>query len=188
MDVPKENHDATCAAIADGCLATVKAVGRENIGYINMAVDISPKCDCINHADTPFVPNIGVFASKDPVAIDQACLDKVTQSEGIPGSAAEEFDVLKSGDRKFAMASAMLSDRSEEIQINTGVLNGLGTKEYELIECEPHEAHKFFYPPDPREAGIRFSRNFAIQNPFPRERFDGRGFKRAGEVDFSLVR
>jgi uncharacterized Fe-S center protein len=188
MDMPKENHEATCAAIADGCLATMKAVGRENVGFINMAIDVSPRCDCVHHADIPLVPHLGVFASKDPIAIDQACLDKVIASEGVPGSLAEDFDVLKSGDRKFTAASATLSDMSEEIQINTGVRIGLGSKAYELIECEPSDPVNFYYPPDPRQTGVRFSRNFAIQNPFPREKFDGNGFNRVKEVDFSLVR
>lgn len=188
MDIPKVNHEATCAAIADACLATMKVVGKENVGFINMAIDVSPKCDCLHHADVPLVPHLGVFASKDPVAIDQACLDKVVASEGVPGSLAEDFDVLKPGARKFTAASAVLSDMSEEIQLNTGVRIGLGSKDYELVECEPKDPVNFYYPPDPRQTGVRFARNFALESPFPREKFNGAGFKREKEVDFSLVR
>jgi len=188
MDMPKGNHEATCAAIADACLATVNTVGAEKTGFINMAIDVSPRCDCVHHADVPLVPHLGVFASKDPVAIDKACLDKVIASEGVPGSLAEEFDVAKPGDRKFTAASATLSDMSEEIQLNTGARIGLGSKDYQLVECEPKDAVNFYYPPDPRQTGVRFSRNFAIESPFPREKFNGAGFKREEEVDFSLVR
>jgi hypothetical protein len=50
------------------------------------------------------------------------------------------------------------------------------------------DAANFYYPPDPRQTGVRFSRNFAIESPFPTEKFNGAGFKREEEVDFSLVR
>ena len=43
--------------------------------HINMALDISPNCDCHGENDAPILPNIGMFASFDPVAIDQACVD-----------------------------------------------------------------------------------------------------------------
>ena len=55
--------DAVDAGIADACLATVKAVGRDKVGFINMAIDVSPRCDCANPADMPIVPHLGVFAS-----------------------------------------------------------------------------------------------------------------------------
>ena len=43
--------------------------------HINMAMDISPNCDCHGENDAPILPNVGMFASFDPVAIDQACVD-----------------------------------------------------------------------------------------------------------------
>lgn len=43
--------------------------------HINMAMDISPNCDCHAENDSPILPNVGMFASFDPVAIDQACVD-----------------------------------------------------------------------------------------------------------------
>ena len=72
-------------------------MGKEKCGFINLAIDISPRCDCVNFADMPIVPNLGVFASKDPVAIDMACLDKVRESHGMPGSIADDFDLLDPG-------------------------------------------------------------------------------------------
>ena len=80
FEFPEENFAATDAAIADGALGAVTAVGKEKCGFINLAIDISPRCDCVGFADMPIVPNLGVFASKDPVAIDMACLDKVRES------------------------------------------------------------------------------------------------------------
>ncbi|GIS65255.1 MAG: hypothetical protein CM1200mP3_15030 [Chloroflexota bacterium] len=62
-----------------------------------MALDVSPRCDCANHADVPIVPHLGVFASKDAVAIDMACVDKAREAEGIRGSAAEMMEAHQPG-------------------------------------------------------------------------------------------
>ena len=76
--------DATDIAIADAALAVTKTVPK--VGFINLAIDVSPKCDCAGFSDVPIVPHLGVFASTDPVAIDQACVDKARHAPGIPGS------------------------------------------------------------------------------------------------------
>jgi uncharacterized Fe-S center protein len=80
FNTPEANFKATNAAIADACLGAVKAVGEEKVGFINMAIDISPACDCAAFSDTPIVPNLGVFAGKDPVALDKATVDRAAQS------------------------------------------------------------------------------------------------------------
>ena len=48
--------------------------------HINFIMDVSPNCDCWNCNDAAIVPNIGIAASFDPVALDKACADMVTQS------------------------------------------------------------------------------------------------------------
>ncbi len=53
--------------------------------FINFLTDISPGCDCLPMNDAPIVRNIGVVASTDPVAIDQASLDLVNQEAALPG-------------------------------------------------------------------------------------------------------
>lgn len=42
---------------------------------MNLIVDVSPNCDCHGENDAPILPNLGMFASFDPVALDQACAD-----------------------------------------------------------------------------------------------------------------
>ena len=187
--MPKVNFQAVEAAIADGCLAVVKAVGQEKVGFINMAIDISPACDCVSYADMPLVPNLGVLASKDPVALDKATLDLATASAGMPGSAAEDMEVMERGAKKFETAAArMVLGLNEETQLNAGQLNGLGSKEYELVEVEPREdAAPFRFPEDPRPAGLRLRNIYAKEDPFPRDRYEGQGFKRLERVDLSKV-
>ncbi|MDO8672578.1 MAG: DUF362 domain-containing protein, partial [Dehalococcoidia bacterium] len=90
VGTPEENFDAADAAMADGALAVVKTVGRDKVGFINFAVDISPGCDCVMYSDRAIVPNLGVFASRDCVAIDRACVDMAKKSGGMPGSRSHD--------------------------------------------------------------------------------------------------
>jgi len=181
------NFQATNAAIADGCLAAINAVGKDKVAFINMAIDISRLCDCIGFADAPMLPNLGVFASYDPVAIDKACVDMAMESVGIRGSTAEEKEVLDPGNRRFELCSPMLAGLSEEIQINTGEIIGLGSRQYELVKVAEKSLEEFAFPPDPRPAGLRFRDKFAKFSPFPYERYDGKGFLREEEVDLERV-
>lgn len=59
--------------------------GRPNF-HINIVMDVSPYCDCHAENDTPVIQDIGMFASFDPVALDQACIDAVNAANPLPGS------------------------------------------------------------------------------------------------------
>ena len=180
--------DATDIAIADACLGAVKAVGREKVGFINMAIDVSPHCDCDGLADTPIVPHLGVFASKDPVAIDMACVDAARNSQGIPGSRSEMMEADKPGDRKFEAASGMMHGMSEVASINTGHEIGLGSRDYELVDVEPGDQEKFRFPYDERRSRSRFKDKFAKFMPFPFDLHDGQGYLREEEVDLEAMK
>lgn len=184
----QEQFDATDAAIADAALGVVKAVGRGKVGFINMAIDVSPKCDCAGFSDLPIVPHLGVFASQDPVAIDQACVDAAQHAPGIPGSLSEEMGVAGAGQRKFDLAGAAIEGLSEQTTINTAVVNGLGSRDHELVVVQKAGAEKFRFPPDPRPTYKRLGKLFEKFQPFPRERFDGQGFDRLPEVDLAAVK
>ena len=56
--------------------------------HIALALDVSPCCDCHNYSDVPIVPNVGMFASFDPVALDTACADKINAQSGQPRTAS----------------------------------------------------------------------------------------------------
>ncbi|HAE32610.1 MAG: hypothetical protein CL749_01180 [Chloroflexi bacterium] len=188
MDIPPLQFDAVDAAIADACLGVEKAVGKGKVGYVNVAVDISPACDCAGFADVPIIPHLGVFASKDAVAIDMACVDKAREAEGIRGSKAELMEAHHSGDKKFEHASATFHTQSEVTSINAGHENGLGSRDYELIECEPGDVERFRFPYDTRPSRQRFAEKFEKFQPFPYDRHDGKGFDRLDEIDLDKVR
>ena len=185
VGMPEDTQEALNAAMADGALGMVNAVGREKCGFINLAIDVTPSCDCVPWADRPIVPNVGVFASKDPVAIDMATLDKTEELIGMPGSACEERGVAAPGTKgRFAASSSMMGI-SEMIQINTGEKIGLGVKDYELIEVPPAPAAQFIFHWDKRMVSDRLRRMHAKDPVFP---FD-KGFNnRLQEVDFTEVR
>lgn len=188
-DFPEINVKAANAAMADGCLAVVKAVGREKVGFINMAIDISPFCDCVGFADMPLVPNLGIYAGRDPVALDRATLEEARVAPGMPGSAAEDYGVLEPGQHKFAAASAVSFDHlSEEIQINTGVLNGLGSADYQLVDVAPLTDSSLWAFPRARPNRERFASVNAKESPYPGDRQGSREpFKRIRVVNLDAV-
>ena len=187
MKLPEAWFQSANAAIADACLATIKAVGKDNVAFINLALDIAPLCDCMNFSDTPIVPNLGVFASYDPVAVDKACVDMATQAFGISGSKAAETEVLDSGKRKFESCAPLIPGLNEEIQLTTGEIIGLGTRQYELVEVAKGKPEQYAFPPDSRPVGIRFRDKFTKIPTFPLDRNDGKGFLREEEVDLDRV-
>jgi uncharacterized protein len=171
---PKDFGDANPVAIADAALGAAKAIGPENIAYINLAIDISPWCDCIGWADRPMVPNIGVFASKDPVAIDTACVDAVTAAHGIAGSVAEQKGVAAPGAIKHDSCSSIMGS-SQLIQLKTAQRLGLGTMNYEVLPGErPASGRPFVFNPTGTTAmpiGARLQRTFERLPFFPEDGF-----------------
>jgi uncharacterized Fe-S center protein len=104
--------------------------GKEGrMGYINFLTNITPDCDCVPWSDAPIVPDIGILASLDPVAIDAASFDLVNDQKGLDGSmlahnhrrGADKFKGLRSG-------------TDARRQVRYGEKIGLGSSEYELID------------------------------------------------------
>ncbi|MDD3347119.1 DUF362 domain-containing protein [Oscillibacter sp.] len=81
------DHDAFLESMADADKAVMDFMGRENLLYISVANRLSVDCDCNAHPEEPEMADIGIFASTDPVALDQACVDAVYASPD-PGRAA----------------------------------------------------------------------------------------------------
>ena len=65
---------------------TKAVIDRRPNFHISLIVDVSPHCDCHSENDAPILPNIGLFASFDPLALDQACVDACLQAEPLPNS------------------------------------------------------------------------------------------------------
>lgn len=102
--------------------------------HISLVLDISPNCDCHAENDAPILPNIGMFASADPLALDQACVDACLAATPMPGSQLydhmhspdfhDHHDHFKNSTPESEWRSCL--EHAEKI--------GLGTREYELIK------------------------------------------------------
>lgn len=105
-------------SMAEACESVMDYMGRDNIIYINVANNLSVDCDCDSNPETPCMKDIGIFASLDPVAVDQACIDAVFNSTD-PGRdhMVERIDTRKG--RHILKYSSEL---------------GLGSTDYELKE------------------------------------------------------
>jgi len=106
--------------------------GKENNSFfINFITDVSPACDCYSHNDIPIVRNIGIVASKDPVAIDQASVDLVNKEPAATGSCLKSAHAP--GEDKF---KALYPGVDWEIQLDHAEKIGMGSRKYTLIPIE----------------------------------------------------
>ncbi|MCL2136277.1 MAG: DUF362 domain-containing protein [Coriobacteriia bacterium] len=107
--------------------------------HISLAIDISPFCDCWAANDMPIVPDIGFFASFDPLALDQACADAVNAMPPNVGSLLDEaMQRHREGhgaDLGHVDYAKILSPHSAMDEgLSHGEKIGLGTRDYRLIE------------------------------------------------------
>lgn len=101
--------------------------------HISLVVDVSPNCDCHGENDAPILPNLGMFASFDPLALDQACADACLAADPMPGSQLSDHladphfhdhhDHFKNSTPESEWKSCL--EHAEKI--------GLGSRDYELI-------------------------------------------------------
>lgn len=136
MSLPEDFLATTPMAIADSAAGFINHIGKDKWMFVNYAFDLTPGCDCNTFHDRPMLPNIGTFVSKDPVAVDMACLEAAEALYAIPGSAADKVGLSEPNSEKFTHCSSM-AQLSAWGQINAAAFNGLGTSEYELVESEP---------------------------------------------------
>ena len=98
--------------------------------HVSLVMDVSPNCDCHPENDAGIVPNIGMFASFDPVALDQACVDAVNAAPMVPNSKLGDMAKKKKGPDHFSTVSP---GTNWELQLAHAEKIGLGTRQYELI-------------------------------------------------------
>lgn len=101
--------------------------------HINLGMDVSPNCDCHAENDAPILPDIGMFASFDPVALDQACADACMKAAPMPNS--QLSDNLVKPDWRHHHDHFL--DSNPNVDWKTTLEHaekiGLGTREYELV-------------------------------------------------------
>lgn len=111
-----------------------KAVVRNKPHFhINFIMSVSPNCDCWGFNDAPLVADIGIAASFDPVALDQASADLVKKAPIISGNKLNESEHKHhfAGEDKFSLIHP---NTNWEVGIQHAMKIGLGNKHYELVE------------------------------------------------------
>lgn len=122
-----ESNDILNKKIAEYTKAVVQ--GRPCF-YINMVIDVSPFCDCHAENDAAIVPDVGFFASFDPVALDMACADAVNRQPVIANSILGDHQHIEEGDHFHKVSP----DTDWIVAIDHAEKLGLGTREYEIVE------------------------------------------------------
>lgn len=115
-----KDQDGFLESMAEACKSIITYFGEENLAYINVANNLSIDCDCDSHPADPEMADIGIFASLDPVALDQCCYDQIISSPD-PGKKSlinrmEEKHAIHTVEESFAL--------------------GLGSREYELVNID----------------------------------------------------
>ncbi len=122
--------------------------------HVSLVLDVSPDCDCERHNDVPVIPNVGMFASFDPVALDQACVDAANKQPVIQGSKADPqvkeasasdhmdgaraipeqaYSEHAAGDDGHDVFRLVHPDTDWAAGLDHAVKLGIGTREYELV-------------------------------------------------------
>lgn len=112
------DHDSFLESMADAAASVVDYFHGEVV-YINVMKNMSVDCDCCAVAEDPCMADIGILASLDPVAIDQACIDLVYGAVDDPG-------------QKHMLER--IESRNGIHTVETAVELGIGSREYELVE------------------------------------------------------
>lgn len=112
------DHDAFLESMADAA-ASVVSFFHGNSAYINVMKNISVDCDCCAVAEDPCMKDIGILASLDPVAVDQACIDLVYAATDDPGQ-SHLLERIESRNGVHTIEAAAALD--------------VGSREYQLVE------------------------------------------------------
>ena len=129
VDAIRAANDAAPAILNKKIAEYTKAVvdGRPCF-HISLVRDVSPNCDCHSENDAPIVPDVGMFASFDPVALDQACADAVNAQPVNP------ISCMKAASADPDPFRAAHPDTEWQVCLDHAVKLGLGSRDYELIK------------------------------------------------------
>ena len=136
-----ESNDIMNRKIAEYTKAVID--GRPSF-HISLVIDVSPYCDCHGENDAAIVPNVGMFASFDPLALDQACVDACLAAQPMPGSQLAKH----LADPDFHDHHDHFTNSTPESEwkscLEHAAKIGLGSREYELIRFLASQPGKVF--------------------------------------------
>lgn len=113
--------------IAEYALGAIKDKSGK-VGFFNFVMNVTPDCDCQSWSDAYIVNDVGILASTDPVAIDQAALDLINEQQGLANTRLKGS--FKPGEPKFR---GVYPDIDHEAQLSHAESLGMGSRKYELV-------------------------------------------------------
>ena len=128
-DAIRPGNDAAMEELGCRMAEYAKAVvdGRPQF-HISLVIDVSPYCDCHGENDLPIVPDVGMFASFDPVALDMACADAVNRQPVMAGSVLSEREHCH-----HDHFTDVHPETNWMVALEHAEKLGIGTREYNLI-------------------------------------------------------
>ena len=114
------DQDGFLESMAEADKAVISHFGEENMAYINVLNNISIDCDCDSNPHDPKMADIGIYASLDPVAIDQCSYDTI----------------MNSTDEGKASLVKRMNDLHAIHTVEEAELLGIGSREYEIINID----------------------------------------------------
>ncbi|MFX1393509.1 MAG: DUF362 domain-containing protein [Promethearchaeota archaeon] len=118
--------------VIDNVLAVLSSFGPENIRFINFAMEVTGQCDCIPNTNMPIIPDLGIFGSSDPVALDKACVDAEINAPGLPflKPNGKWTQPEPPGIEKFKKLYGIVDTN---LQFQAALKNKIGTTNYKLV-------------------------------------------------------
>jgi uncharacterized Fe-S center protein len=131
MSVNPEGLSAYQESVVEAA-CTAKKNLRGSAFYINFLSSVTPQTDDHPFSDIPFIPDLGILASEDPVAVDWATYQMITSAPGVPGSIVDQLGGLGKGQDKIAAISGI----DPEGWINYAQQLDLGSMDCEFLTNE----------------------------------------------------
>jgi uncharacterized Fe-S center protein len=122
LSLPTNSSRALQENLAEAASAVLKIFKEGKIAYFSFLMDVTPYCDCEKLPGNPFIPDLGILASFDPVAIDWAAVDLINEAKPIS-------DTLLKGDKLKTLTGVDYS-----IQLKMAEKFKMGSKDYQLIK------------------------------------------------------
>lgn len=119
MDGPEKVEDFQ-EAMAESAEGMIRAMGPENMAYINVMNNLSIDCDCDSSPAAPELPDIGILSSLDPVAVDKACVDLIYAADP----------------KKSASLRERMESRKSSYILAHGERLGIGRRSYSLVDLD----------------------------------------------------
>ncbi len=133
LNIDMSTYETFQKGLALATKASLACFPKGKLLYINVIMDVTPLCDCWGFSSQAIVPDVGIMAGKDPVALEQATLDALDYRNLIPGTLPE---TLKPAARRGAHLFERIHNKDPYFQVRASAALKLGSMDYELIVVE----------------------------------------------------